>query len=215
MTNKADSPDFASLLRVDSRWPTRGDKPFKVSDRRQDNSSIDTHGHGRLVMMMAGYKKAADIMVRHAENVRYDGDALIYPIIFNYRHFIELSLKYLIATFGKSVNVDAKWDTHDLTSLWSVFVEMLRLYGVRGHQETDTTVAAIVTEFARVDPKSFSYRYPVDKNGNPLNLNYQEIDLTHLSDIMSGIENYFNGCDGYLDSKSFSHRDGQRLLSVS
>ena len=43
------------------------------------------------------YKQGADLMVEKAGGRRRDRDALVYPIIFNYRLFIELSLKYLIS----------------------------------------------------------------------------------------------------------------------
>lgn len=68
-------------------------------------------------MMMTGYKMAADLMVGHVAQSRHDGDALVFPIIFNYRQFVELSPKYLIATYGRSVGVEAQWNTHDLTIL--------------------------------------------------------------------------------------------------
>lgn len=64
----------------------------------------------------------------------------------------------------------------------------------------DAVVAEIIAEFAKVDPQSFSYRYPVDKKGNLVNLAFEEVDLQRLADVMQGLDGYFSGCDGYLDN---------------
>lgn len=200
MTKQPAPTDFESLLQPGFRWPTLGDQPFTASDQWQNNSYIAPYGHGRLVMMMTGYKMAADLMVGQVAQSRHDGDALVFPIIFNYRQFVELSLKYLIATYGRSVSVEAQWSTHDLTILWSTFMAVLEGYGHEDVEGTDAVVATIITEFARVDPRSFSYRYPVDTKGNLVNLAHQEVDLHRLADVMTGIDGYFSGCDGYLDS---------------
>lgn len=151
-------------------------------------------------MMMSGYKLGADLMVARVASSRHDGDALVFPIIFNYRQFIELSLKYLIATYGHTVGVGPLWNTHDLKMLWSSFLIVLADYGYDDTEGADAVVAEIIAEFAKVDPQSFSYRYPVDKKGNLVNLAFEEVDLQRLADVMQGLDGYFSGCDGYLDN---------------
>jgi len=58
---------------------------------------------------------------------------------------------------------------------------------------------AIVAEFAKVDPKSYSYRYPVDIHGKEIPLGVEVLDLAVLKDVMDGVGGYFTGSDGYLD----------------
>ncbi|MBO9501648.1 hypothetical protein [Brevundimonas sp. A19_0] len=60
-------------------------------------------------------------------------------------------------------------------------------------------MAAIVAEFAKVDPGSFSYRYPVDTKGKLIELAHDRLDLGALADVMNAVDGYFSGCDGYLD----------------
>jgi hypothetical protein len=87
---------FESLLHKEFKWPKAGDTPFSASEHPQRNAYINRFGHGRLLHMMTGYKLAADILVEKAQTSQHsDRDVLVYPILFNYRHFIELSLKYL------------------------------------------------------------------------------------------------------------------------
>lgn len=188
------------MLEGEFRWPRRGDQPFTRSGRPLDNACIAPHAHDRLVMMVTGYKLAADVMVERAATDRFDRDALVYPIIFNYRQFIELSLKYLIATYGPTVGVEANWNSHDLADLWKEFAKVLDGYGTDDPDGTDSVVAGMVAEFAKVDPLSFSYRYPVDKKGKPIPVEREELDLAALADAMQALDGYFTGCDGYLDN---------------
>ncbi|WP_246088671.1 hypothetical protein [Phreatobacter stygius] len=174
--------------------------PFKKSDDWSRNASIGKCGHGRLIMMMTGYKSAADLMVEKSRESNYDRDCLVFPILFNYRQFIELSLKYLISTYGYTVSIEANWKSHDLAFLWSEFLKILDAYGADDPDQTNPVVGAIVAEFSKVDPRSYSYRYPVDLNGNLIPITYEELDLEALADVMEGVGAYFSGCDGYLSS---------------
>lgn len=182
------------------RWPKSGDRPFTQSAHWRDNASLEKHVGGRLVMLMTGYKQGADLMVEKASKHRGDRDALVFPIVFNYRQFIELSLKFLIAQYGPDVGIQAIWNSHDLGMLWKTLKRVLREYGQSDADQTDRVVAGVIAEFAKVDPYSFSYRYPVDTKGNPIPLEHEQLDLAVLADVMTALDNYFSGCDGYLDS---------------
>jgi hypothetical protein len=190
---------FDSILEREFRWPRMGDRPFTQSPQWQDNAYIDQDGRSRLIMMMTGYKKAADLMVKQAAQNRVDRDALVFPIVFNYRQFIELSLKYLIAMYGHTAGVTANWKSHDLSILWKTFMKVLDGFGHHDPDKTDPIVAEIIAEFAKVDPGSFSYRYPVDTKGVPIPLAHEQLDLATLADVMEALDGYFTGCDGYLD----------------
>ena len=64
--------------------------------------------------------------------------------------------------------------------------------------DVDSTVEQIVAQFAKMDPRSFSYRYPCDKKGRPVPIAYNNLDLETLKDVMNGVSGFFSGCDGYL-----------------
>jgi hypothetical protein len=193
---------FEEALKTDFRWPKRGDKPFAEATESLNNALIADDDRTRLVLMTDGYKRAGDLMVRQTVEDRSSRDFLVFPILFNYRHFIELSLKYLLATFGPRVSIDPNWKDHDLGILWHSFLEMLDCYATPDPDDADSVVGDIVAEFAKIDPQSYSYRYPVDKNGKPIPISQSALDLTNLADVMAGVEGYFTGCDGYLDSIS-------------
>ncbi len=189
---------FEAILNTEIRWPKTGDAPFVPADDPYDNANIAEDGFNRLVLMTRGYKLAADTMVERSAADRTDRDMLVFPIIFNYRQFLELSLKYHLATYGPTVGVDANWNTHDLATLWTNFLELLERYGTKDPDEADPIVGEIVLEFAKIDPRSYSYRYPVDIHGNPVPVAYSELHLGTLADVMNAVDGYFTGCDGYL-----------------
>ena len=190
---------FEKAFNADFRWPTKGDIAFKPSEDWKRNALIEGSERQRLVQMMTGYKIAADLMVQRAVESPSDRNTLVFPIIFNYRQFIELSLKYLIAEFGRTVDLPANWQTHDLVRLWNEFASVLERYGTHDPDEADPVVGGIIAQFAKVDPGSYSYRYPVDRNGKPIPIEMEELDLETLADVLDGLDAYFTGCEGYLD----------------
>jgi len=192
---------FEEILNAELRWPKQGDKPFVVADDPFDNANIAGDGFARLVLMMDGYKEAADLMVAASADDRPMRDTLVFPIIFNYRQFLELALKYQIATFGPAVGIDPVWNTHFLDRLWGQFLEMLERYGTEDPDEADPVVGEIILEFAKIDPDSCSYRYPVDRQGNPIPVAYSDLHLPTLADVMEAVAGYFTGCDGFLSDR--------------
>lgn len=191
---------YEEILDTDFRWPTAGDQAFVAADDPFDNANIVEDGFTRLVLMMDGYKQAGDLMVEKAADDRAERYALVFPIIFNYRQFLELSLKYQLATYGPRVDIKPNWKSHDLAVLWSEFLAMLERYGTADPDEADPVVENIILEFAKIDPGSYSYRYPVDRRGDAIPAAISDLHLPTLADVMNAVEGYFTGCDGYLDN---------------
>lgn len=191
---------FEDLLHTDFRWPQDGDVPFIASEDWTQNATLAQENFTRFVLMTEGYKKAADLMVTQSVANSDDRNYLVFPIIFNYRHFIELSLKYMLSVYGPTVGVTANWNTHNLSDLWLDFSKVLDGYGTSDPDLADSVVEVVVAEFSKIDPRSFSLRYPVDTKGKPIPLGHEFLNLESLRDVMLAVGNYFTGCDGYLDN---------------
>lgn len=191
---------FEEILNTEFRWPRPGDRAFVASTNPSENASIDESGHSRLVLMTDGYKTAGDLMVKAAGDNGLARDTLVFPIIFNYRHFLEISLKYLLATYGPMVGIEPNWRSHDLAVLWESVLQVLDGYGTTDPDDADPIVGAIILEFAKIDPNSYAYRYPVDRNGRFLPVAQNDLHLPTLADVMNGVSGYFDGCDAYLDN---------------
>jgi hypothetical protein len=204
---------MAALAGISSfRWPRTGDRPFAPSSDGWRDARIEGHGHARLVMMTTGYKEAGDLLAERAAADASRRDFLVYPAVFVYRQFVELSLKYLIATYGPRVGVGPLWRTHKLGLLWTMFAEVLRLYGHEDADEGDAAAAGVVAAFDAADPKSSSFRFPVDTDGSPVPVLHDAIDLDGLRDVMEGLDSYFSGCDGWLDAAATAAREAEEAM---
>ena len=68
---------------------------------------------------------------------------------------------------------------------------MLDRYGATDPDEADPIVGTIILEFAKVDPGSYAYRYPVDTQGRLLPVTQSDLHLPTLADVMNGVSGYF------------------------
>ncbi|WP_298327077.1 hypothetical protein [Asticcacaulis sp.] len=194
-------PDFQSLLNSEFTWPETGDKLFVSPGQTLDEGTLTPHAWTRLVLMADGYREAADKLVDAVATESFLQSTVVYPIIFLYRHFLELELKYVLATYGRHFDQEADWNSHKLTDLWKKvrpIIETAR-NGTDDGGATDA-VEACVKEMSAADPMSFSFRYSVEKGGKPMVLAFETVNLVNLRNTMKKISNYFTGLDGLLDS---------------
>lgn len=190
---------FEELIGKDFRWPQPGDDPFDV-DEVGNHAELASNDFTRFVLMFEGYRKSADALVDQALDDWREAAYLIYPILFLYRHALELNLKYIINVYGHHVGVAPIWNSHDFNVLWPRFLEVLEGFGTDDPDRADQIVGGVVAQFGNVDPGSFSHRYPCDRFGNPIPLAQDRMNLETLKDVMDGVFGYFTGTDGYLDS---------------
>lgn len=189
---------FEELVGTGFRWPQPGDDPFELPEDGEHHATIAEDDFSRFVLMMEGYRRSADALVEQAVVDFREADFLIYPIVFLYRHALELNLKYIINVYGRHVGVEPIWTSHDFEQLWPEFLRVLDGFGTDDPDQADQIVGGVIAEFGNVDPKSFSYRYPRDNRGIPVPLANDRMDLRRLRDVMDGVFGYFSGTDGYL-----------------
>lgn len=191
---------FTDLLEKDFRWPKIGDKLFS-HDQLAYGAFLAHHPDERLYHLTEGYKLAADLLVDQAEAEAWRRRKLVYPIVFCYRHFLELTLKAMLEQYGSMGNVTANWSHHRLEDLWRDFRTLLRNLGSDHPEEHGTdAVEQCLAEFAKIDPFSETFRYPSSRKGQPFDIDCEMIDLLQLRDTVQAIENYFMGSDGFLGS---------------
>jgi hypothetical protein len=171
--------------------------------------SLNTAFFERTVLMMGGYKEAADLLVEAAIAERFHRDQLVYPIVFCYRHYLELELKYIINNYGRLVGVPPNTEDHDLEELWPAARRVITLDRPETADPAIDAVEAAIAEFSKIDPSSFTFRYPTDKKGQPIAIGVEHLDLEQLRDTMKGIGNFFMGADGLLDEAERNFREYQ------
>ena len=189
---------FEEIVGTGFRWPMPGDDPFEIPDGSLKHARMANDDLTRFALMSEGYRRSADVLVHRILSNWREGDTLIYPILFLYRHALELHLKYIINNYGHHVGVDQVWNTHKFTDLWPMFLKVLDRFGTDDPDEADQHVGAVIAQFSNLDPGSFSHRYPRDNRGDPIPLVSDEMHLETLKDVMDGVFGYFKGTDGFL-----------------
>lgn len=131
-----------------------------------------------------GYKQAADKLVEDVRSISID--SVVYPIVFLYRHHVEISLKAIIEDgyfllYGENKNHKG----HHLIELWATAKTIAKEIWNEEFPETDFEfIDHIVQEFDKYDKPSTIFRYAkmIDgKNSNP-DLSY--INVRHLRDMI-------------------------------
>ncbi|RKY37672.1 MAG: hypothetical protein DRP72_03010 [Candidatus Omnitrophota bacterium] len=169
------------------------------------------------------YKEAGDILVKEAINNKKQ-DMLIYPIIFCYRHFIELILKdfsEMILSYIKKLKVNG-WNslkskiekkknqaTHNIKKWLEIFREGLNLLKEDIPQEIESTI----NQFHQIDSTSQRFRYPFLINNNSKKkkrknsrgelsfFKEEQFDLEKTKLQIGKVEEYFSGLDAYLENR--------------
>jgi hypothetical protein len=147
----------------------------------------------------SGYKRAADALVL---NVLNDDETIIdefhlrfgmvYPIMFLYRHYIEIEFKDLIAIRGFTNPVDTKKNfKHDLKTLWLKVLECVEVVrGVDARREFEGTLERIVEFFVKFDPDGDRFRYPKNTKGNSQWDKSFEINIATVKAEVNRLEQY-------------------------
>jgi hypothetical protein len=197
MTGEDRTYSYDVFSRFTERVPEAGDRLF-VCGR---DSFLAKEVDERRYRLLQGYKRAGDILIQNALADPYDRDSLIFPAIFNYRHYIELALKAIIEEHGPFAGVSlGPKKNHKLPELWQLFVKIAAAFGYDCSDAAAVAVGGCIDEFAD-DVNATAFRYACNLDGGTPTLPKAGLDLVRLHDVMNGIENFFEGVD--LD---FTHR---------
>jgi hypothetical protein len=190
--------DYRVFGRINERWPTKGDSIFS---RGYDARIANSIGE-RAYRLGKGYKLAGDVLVQNLVGEPYDHDNLVYPILFCYRHYVEITLKEIIEQHGRWAGVSLTKKDHQLSDLWKLFLQIATAYHNDPSDEAAVVVSYCINEFAQVDPASVAFRYARDRKTDALiPLEFGAINLVVLHDVMNGIANFFECANLDFDHK--------------
>jgi hypothetical protein len=153
-------------------------KLFKGADDWHLNAVLD-YDHKPWFLYADGFKEAADRLVISMIDNRSSLDYLVYPIVFLYRHHLELRLKEIIINGNMLLDQPHNIPkTHPLDALWQKARLILLKVWSNGSEKDLMQVDTVIREFSDVDPSSEAFRYPIDKKTE----NYLiPRDLTHIN----------------------------------
>ena len=188
-----------SLLDVEElRWPTKGDRLLRKSRGGASQTWFEAHGETRHYFIWAGNMRAAELLAASCENDRYESATLVYPILYNYRHAVELALKWIIMKFGDYASVEVgDYEHHNLWKLWCVYKEIVLELG-SDDGNTLEVVEQVIKDLHDLDKSGQAFRYADVKHGT-FKLPEDAIDLRNTREVMKGVEHFFGGVYGQLD----------------
>ena len=176
-------------LEMEIPWPQEGDKVF-VEGPRACCMATECAGSHELGIMAAGYKEASDILVEHVER-HGRNDALVYPIIFGYRQYLELRIKALVVIVNRSnYSEEAFQTTHDFHKLWNPIRSCLWKELQKSDRIPFQIVENVINDFQGIDPKSDGFRFPS-------NIKQFNIDLANLRDVMNRVSMFLDSLSDY------------------
>ena len=118
----------------------------------------------KFFLYSQGYLTAANMLYASIEAESFHQNVLVYPMIFNYRQFLELRLKELTIMGNAFLGREKDFrDVHSLKSLWDEYRNEILIGISKIDEATLDNVERLIKEFEREDPQSMNYRYPVQK----------------------------------------------------
>jgi hypothetical protein len=172
-----------------------------------NNARLTPDGDGQAAYA-EGYRRGAKVLVDHVvEGGGQEKHFLVYPIIFLYRHHLELALKRIIRRaprlLVRSLTKDEKdhLGRHKLDCLWRDLkprlIEIFEAVGWEKPDECDMEgVGDYIRQLSEPDPGGFSFRYAHSREGErllPEDLTH--IDIRHFAKTMDRLVIYIDGID--------------------
>ena len=155
-----------------------------------------------------GYKSAAEFLIDNIEDVDagilYSQDYIIYPVMFIYRHYLELRLKdigYLLQRYN--FHPREKILGHGLLGLWEAIRPLLEKIDDIFLHKFNEQIEARIKELHNMDPHSLSFRYSKTTKDMPMLQNYHRLNPSHIKRVMEELSKCLDtisiGLSGIVD----------------
>jgi hypothetical protein len=192
-----------SIIDSSFEYPNSKDKLFVDSSYLWSlNACIDKFNG--INAYATGYLDAAKLLARIVIYSRSKMDTLVYPIIYLYRHYLEIKLKDLIRQGANITDslIDEKLEQalgeHNLMVLWNRFKPFFE--AISGHNDSFNDVKkgmeSYINQIHSIDPASFTFRYDRPKNSTVHNLDkIERINLFHFCQNMEKLTGLIEGID--------------------
>jgi hypothetical protein len=197
---------------MDTRENTEKDV-FKADGDTRRNVQVHWLGNETPYAMAEAFKEAGDCIVAEATTSPMHPDRYFYPILFLYRHYLELQLKNLIRLGYRLHDMvpnkqqKGTLDKHYLDSLWRQTKDLIARTWLDENGGDLKSLETAITAFHEIDGTGEAGRYYKDKKGNVLLADAPtHISLEHLRDVVDRIYRLLSGCEcafrEYLAQKS-------------
>lgn len=170
-------------------WPDK--KKSLFSDRKDwwntARLEIGSKSEG-LAIYSQSYKDAGDRLVEYAQTDKTSINFLVFPILFLYRHYLELALKEIILTATQYLEKEHDAiNSHSLSQLWREAKKLISEVDLNIPNDEMVAVENQISQFHKLDKSSMTFRYPVDKQGNVFKNLSDYINIENVREIVDGL----------------------------
>lgn len=151
-----------------------------------------------------GFFRAAEILVDNLRST-YEVNAVVFPIIFLYRQYLELSFKEIIA-YGRFLDESQHGtpQSHDLKGLWNEAKACINKHIENVDKNEVKKIEGVVLKMHALDPTSEASRYPIVKKRQyadktaAFSQGPTHINLHELAERMRIVSTFFNNATSIL-----------------
>jgi hypothetical protein len=185
-------------------WPRKGARLFKADVPVSPPAFLES-GPSRWWMYAESYRFAAATLVERFAKTGHDQDFLALPVLFLYRHYVEVALKFIereaSLLLGKP---HPKPKGHGIRDRWGRVQPLLEEIWPNNadYKKDNRHVRSLIAQLDVVDPDSDTFRYPVDADGHSnLPPELERLDLSHFAAEMEAFAHWVGGVEGALSAE--------------
>jgi hypothetical protein len=168
---------------ADDIFPTTGHHDF-----------VQTQWSEGWAYAVIGFGSAARMLTEQRAKMHASVDQIGLAVFYLQRHRVELVIKQALVDLGQD-EVDVAKLPHNLAVLWQKLRDVVSAIGGDHWRDLDSRYGDFVSTMHEADEGSFSYRYPVDRQGAEAK-RAPFIDLDQLQEYAEGFE---MGIGAYTD----------------
>jgi hypothetical protein len=192
----------------ESLWPRASDQLFGFSDDWWNNACIN-FTFDTWDLYASGYLQAAKRLAKSVVDSHRSPDAIVYPMAFLYRHYLELRLKIIIAEGQELLDLKREFPQyHRLDQLWKTAKQIIESVYAKDPKDVLGWVEDSLLEFSRLDQKSFAFRYPHDKSWNKSLKGMKYLNVRQFAEVMARVSRFLESVSGGISQ----HLDDVRQL---
>ncbi len=145
-----------------------------------------------------GYKQAAEVLYKKIFSFQKKGikeyQSMIFPFLFVYRHYFEITLKDLIRKcyFYNDIVMPERFPDHNLSDLWNKKLKhAIKRIEDSFEEHTETTeITEAFKSFDSIDKKAQEFRYPMNKLGKQSLMGLKSIDIKRFYKTASKVSSF-------------------------
>lgn len=194
-----------------------GDELFKEPSNYKDQLIINRFGSQSDFLIIEGYKNLVYNALKQLQKEKgnLEKDSHIYPIMFLFRHYLELLMKQTLRNF-RLANEEIAHDgvgyemDHSLIAPWNKIKDYISKLDGENIEDVEYKIFDnLINELSLIDKNSFSFRYPyngVRKMNDRITLCIPEpkdISLDNLEEIIHKMSCFIDG----LNDLSYAQLD--------